>query len=525
MRQNLPITDTEETFQEDERLISTTNLRGVIQDANETFIKVSGFSAEELQGQPHNIVRHPDMPEAVYADFWATLQAGKPWMGLVKNRCKNGDYYWVNAYVSPIYQGGEQIGFQSVRTRPKDVHRNRAWTIYNRIKAGKTAASLSQRLGLGARLFAAGLVLLIGGGLGGYLSASGSPVALSAVVLGTVLGAIGCCYPLVGRLKRLDSECRAVFDNEVGALVYGDGRDTLAMAELALAMQRSQLAALRGRVEDLTSELTQAATDAREAAESGHEAADQQESEIQQVAAAMEEMSSTVEEVSSNTSKASELAADVAHQADSGRETILQTNQAMESLATNVSEANEAVQQLRDQVHSINSVVQVINGIAEQTNLLALNAAIEAARAGESGRGFAVVADEVRKLAHRVSESTKEIRDTIEALDASSDETVATMESSHQFAVSVQSQAQESSERIQNIESSIETIRSMADQIAAAAEQQSSTAADMTQRINQIHGSAETSEAISGKTRHNSDNLVDMVERLRGVVQQFRLRS
>ena len=88
MRQNLPVTDREQTYGSDERLISTTNLRGVIQDANETFVQVSGFTPKELQGQPHNMVRHPEMPEAVYANFWDTLKSGKPWMGVIKNRCK-----------------------------------------------------------------------------------------------------------------------------------------------------------------------------------------------------------------------------------------------------------------------------------------------------------------------------------------------------------------------------------------------------------------------------------------------------
>ena len=81
MRQNLPVTEKEKTYGPDERLISTTNLRGVIQDANDTFVSVSGFSLDELEGQPHNLVRHPFMPESVYANFWETLQSGHPWMG------------------------------------------------------------------------------------------------------------------------------------------------------------------------------------------------------------------------------------------------------------------------------------------------------------------------------------------------------------------------------------------------------------------------------------------------------------
>jgi len=175
MRQNLPITDREETFGSDERLISTTNPRGVIQGANDTFVRVSGFSKDELEGQPHNMVRHPDMPEAVYANFWETLKSGKPWMGLVKNRCKNGDYYWVSAYVSPIYQEGEQVGFQSVRTQPSERLKQNALTAYRRIKRGARSMPLNLRFGMGWQLMGAGVGAVIAALAAGYGLASATP--------------------------------------------------------------------------------------------------------------------------------------------------------------------------------------------------------------------------------------------------------------------------------------------------------------------------------------------------------------
>ncbi|HCN44236.1 MAG TPA: chemotaxis protein, partial [Pseudomonas sp.] len=104
MRNNLPVTEHERTFPQEQRLISTTDLNSRITYCNDAFVAISGFTREELIGQPHNIVRHPDMPPGVFGHMWETIKEGKPWMGVVKNRAKNGDYYWVSAYVTAIYE-------------------------------------------------------------------------------------------------------------------------------------------------------------------------------------------------------------------------------------------------------------------------------------------------------------------------------------------------------------------------------------------------------------------------------------
>ena len=119
MRKNLPITSNERTFGKSTKLISVTDLNGSILECNDDFVAVSGFDKNELIGQPHNIVRHPEMPAAAFEVMWSHLKSGKSWMGLVKNRCKNGDYYWVDAYVTPVTDSGRVVGYESVRSCPK----------------------------------------------------------------------------------------------------------------------------------------------------------------------------------------------------------------------------------------------------------------------------------------------------------------------------------------------------------------------------------------------------------------------
>ncbi|GKW50622.1 methyl-accepting chemotaxis protein [Halomonas sp. NCCP-2165] len=137
MRNNQPVTRREYPLDEHTFLISRTDLKGRITYANPAFVEVSGFSREELIGAPHNLVRHPDMPEAAFANLWETLKEGETWTGVVKNRCKNGDFYWVHASVTPIIENGETVGYASVRVKPSREEVTRAEAAYREIREGR----------------------------------------------------------------------------------------------------------------------------------------------------------------------------------------------------------------------------------------------------------------------------------------------------------------------------------------------------------------------------------------------------
>ncbi|NMV38098.1 diguanylate cyclase [Ralstonia insidiosa] len=155
MRINLPVTQRNVEISDNQRLISVTNRDGLIVFANKAFCDISGYTIGELLNQPHNLIRHPDMPVAVFADMWGTLEAGLPWSGLLKNRCKNGDHYWVRANMTPTRRAGELTGYMSVRIKPSPEDVEFAEQLYRRLQEGKdTSIFLDKGIPVRTGLFA-----------------------------------------------------------------------------------------------------------------------------------------------------------------------------------------------------------------------------------------------------------------------------------------------------------------------------------------------------------------------------------
>jgi len=137
MKINMPVTDVEYPINENISIVSKTDLRGVITYVNEDFIRISGFSREELIGKAHNIVRHPDVPAEFFEDLWGSLKAGRPWTGVVKNRCKNGDYYWLLNNIAPFYENDQLVGYMSVRLKASPEQIEAASDVYQLFRDGK----------------------------------------------------------------------------------------------------------------------------------------------------------------------------------------------------------------------------------------------------------------------------------------------------------------------------------------------------------------------------------------------------
>ncbi len=519
MKINTPVTGVERVFGEGENIISTTNPKGAITSYNEVFYRISGFDHDELRNKNHNVVRHPEMPPAAFEDLWKTLQEGRSWLGIVKNRCKNGDHYWVDAYVTPIRDSaGRVVEYQSVRVQPRPEHQARAEKLYKDLLANKRGLPRGG-MGLNVKYTAAIMApMLLGMGvawLSGFLVAGMAVGMPAAVVMGGWLAR---------PLRALASETKHVIDNDIARWVYGGRLDELGQIRLAMHMYGSELNSVVARLSQSSAELAGVADGTVQAVHQANEDVGKQQDEIHQLVTAMNEMSATVQEVARNTSDAAGAAQRAQHSARVGKKEMDNSVSMVRAVADQVKQAEQTVHTLRQESEQIRAVLDVIRGVAEQTNLLALNAAIEAARAGDQGRGFAVVAGEVRALAQRTHESTQEIRAMIERIQNGTQDAVRAMESGcSQVAGSVQ-QAERAGAVFDGFSEEVATIADMNTRVAAAAEEQSMVAEEINRNVVNISQASQRNASLCRETEQSMAKLSGFADDLRRLVDQFRER-
>ena len=516
MRKNLPVTDREKAFVSHEKLITVTDSSGNITECNDAFVEMSGYSRDELLGQPHNMVRHPDMPPEAFKVMWSHLKTGKPWMGVIKNRCKDGSFYWVDAYVTPITRKGAIIGYESVRSCPKKADVVRTQQLYANIQKGKhTQARLSlvpHQLFLGVALLAWGGLLLFGH----------HNVAQGGLATAVVIYALWIHQARTSAIASLNSLLKNVFSHELAVQSYTDDKGGVGKLKVAILSEIAHLGTVICRIENAASNVAKETDTGFTLAQSTRSEIECQQAETLQVATAMNEMTTTIAEVSRHVNDTA-VSADTAHDlVVKGTAIADVTKQSIETLRNTVTDISQSVSAVSEQTVNIARAAHMIEQIADQTNLLALNAAIEAARAGEQGRGFAVVADEVRNLAKRTQQSTQEIYNIVNELTARADNAVKV---ANQGAVNAEegvARVLESGVMLKGISAAVGNIANMSTQMAAAVEQQAHVAEDINRQVVNISELADSSAGSATKASASLTHLKGISGDLHELVVRFR---
>ncbi|MBH3412050.1 methyl-accepting chemotaxis protein [Pseudomonas putida] len=348
-------------------------------------------------------------------------------------------------------------------------------------------------------------------------------LATGLALLVGVLAAWLITRAVVGPLKRVIGRAQRIAAGELSLDSEAPRSDEV--GQLMQAMQQ-MAAGLSGVVSGLQQGIEQLAGSAQALSavtEQTNREVGSQKEETEQVATAMQQMTATVHDVARNAEEAAQAAQAADDKVDAGQRVVRESMQRIEQLAMAADTASAGIDSLSAEIHTIGDVLEVIKSVAEHTNLLALTAAIEAARAGEQGRGFAVVADEVRALARRTRQSTEEIERLVASLRGNAQQSVAQIRGSTERVRLAVADALQTESALGSIAVAVSLIQQMNQQIAAAAEQQSSVAEEISRSVTQIRGSADQAALAMQDNARSSIELAQLGNDLKGMVGHFRL--
>jgi methyl-accepting chemotaxis protein len=328
---------------------------------------------------------------------------------------------------------------------------------------------------------------------------------------------------IVAPLRSVIRVAQQIASGDLSATVEVTRRDEIGQLMQAMQQMGAGLSSIVSGLQAGIEQLASSAQSLSTVTEQTNLEVSSQKEETEQVATAMNQMTATVHDVARNAEEAAQAAQTADDKVESGQQVVRQSMARIEQLADSATSASSSIESLSAEIQNIGTVLSVIKSVAEQTNLLALNAAIEAARAGEQGRGFAVVADEVRALAKRTQQSTEEIERLVSALRSAAQSSVQQIQNSGELVKLAVSDALQTESALGSIAAAVSLIQQMNQQIAAAAEEQSSVAEEINRSVTSIRASADQSSLAMQGNAASSIELAQLGVELKGMVGHFRL--
>ncbi|EQA73721.1 PAS domain S-box protein [Leptospira noguchii serovar Panama str. CZ214] len=425
MRKNLPITNQEITVPINSVLISRTDTKGKISYVSQDFANISGFSEEEMLGEPHNLIRHPDVPSEIFQEMWETIKNGNPWSGIIKNRAKSGDYYWVDATVTSVMNEGVISGYMSVRKKATQDQIQRAEILFSQLKNRKSffwklkevIQILFRKLGLSGKIIVYSLLVFVP-----LLFANFEWIRNGLIVLpllGVICGSIGILF-LINTILNYRKEIREVISIQK-EIVSGNflieipekkGRTEIFEIRSSLRVFVISIWGLLIQIKENFEKNQELYQYLSQSSEQFQSKTQNQAASVEETASASHELSSTLDEIVRSIHLQSTGLTAINDGIGKVNESIQNVSKSMDNLSFQTSSVKEkasqseetfekailAMNEIKEYSNGISNIIGIITSISEKTNLLSLNASIESARAGEAGKGFSVVAEEISRV-------------------------------------------------------------------------------------------------------------------------------
>jgi aerotaxis receptor len=545
MKTDVHVTNVETVVPENAFIYSQTDLKGKITEANEVFAQISGYTADEMVGQPHSLVRHPDMPREAFADLWKSIKAGRPWQGVVKNRRSDGGFYWVLANVSPVRQEGRVVGYQSLRQRPSREQVRAAEEAYRRIREGDRSLRIDegrvvqvesrwiQYVTHPSSQFAWSCYLAVAASISGIALAFSSgdrPVVRALASAALALSALGALFVRLSTLPRLQRDLEGIEDYMESVLSSGDLTKSIVLNQRGRSgdvarkfkLMMSWVHATIECISDAVVKVEAATREVLSGIQEIAQATGSQNAATSSVASAAAELGITISEMTENLRITEHAVTDSGGRASAGADLSAKASITIQNLANAIASAATEVEALGKSSVEVGRIAMVIREIADQTNLLALNASIEAARAGEAGSGFAVVASEVRRLADRTMRATNDIDALIANIRGDSQRAIAGMRAGATEVARSVDLVHQSEGALNGINSLMGDAVRKVSEISHSSSQQTEAMNDISANINHVAAMTEQSVTIVKRTTSLMEYVGPMIARVHRAVAQYK---
>ncbi|WP_208861445.1 methyl-accepting chemotaxis protein [Leptospira brenneri] len=432
---NVKVNSVENVLTESDVIISRTDSKGLITYVSPDFARISEYSAEEMIGKPHNIVRHPDMPKVVFEELWDFIKAGLPWTGAVKNRAKSGNYYWVDATITPILNADHKVvGYVSVRKKLVDEKKEYYEHLYQKMgkrsftfgKKGKVIKNLRTVKFVDTLfVFLSSLPFLA---LFIFQSPESPLFCGTLFLLQTVISS-SFVFILSRKNKRLQKATESVISVSSGRFQYpdhfnNDSRDEVKIMLLSMKSMSINLWGIISQIQKATNVSIRISKELTDLTNHFFTSTHSMASGSEEAAACMEELTSALTNIKQITASHSVIMSDMKDYMNAVNQNLNGTQSALKGLGElsarstekadlgkkKIADSLEGIEAIKEVSNKILNIVSIITEIADRTNLLSLNASIEAARAGHVGAGFAIVAKEMMNLNEQIGVSAEEIK-------------------------------------------------------------------------------------------------------------------